>query len=117
MSLKHDDLYARAWECEYGIPILDAKADNAMPPNSTENPVQSGLSTDETWHKPGTVQECSREIFPRTKLLCNATDTYPYMEPDVDTSSEQANTSPTDPRSSKYNSSHNPKPNFNEDYI
>ena len=38
------------------------------------------------------------------------------MEPDVESSSEQPENSPTNPRSSKYNLRHNPKPNCNDDY-
>ena len=37
------------------------------------------------------------------------------MEPDVEISSEQPNSSPINPRSSKYNLGHNQKPNCNED--
>ena len=29
VSLQHDDLYARAWECEYEQPIFDAENINA----------------------------------------------------------------------------------------
>ena len=116
VSLKHDDLYARAWECEYKKPIFDTENNNATPPNSPEFPVQSDLLTEETWNTPGTAQECSREIFPQTEHLCDVIDTNPYVEPDVETSSEQSNTSPTKPRSSKYNSSHNPKPNCSDGY-
>ena len=41
VSLKHDDLYARAWECDYEQPMLDAENNRATPPNSLEIPVQS----------------------------------------------------------------------------
>ena len=41
VSLKHDDLYARAWECEYEKPFFDAQNDNATPPNPPEIQVQS----------------------------------------------------------------------------
>ena len=34
--IKHDDLYARAWECEYDKPIFDSDRDNMVIPNSTE---------------------------------------------------------------------------------
>ena len=37
VSLKHDELYARVWECEYEKPIIYAKNDKAMPPNSSQN--------------------------------------------------------------------------------
>ena len=116
MSLKHDDLYARAWECEYEQPIIDAEIFNATPPNSTEIPVQVDVSTEEMRNTPGTAQEFSPEIFPPTEQICDVTDSYPDMEPDVETSSEQPNHSPTNPRSSKYNLRHNPKPKCNDDY-
>ena len=65
---------------------------------------------------PGTAQECSPEIFPQLEHLCDVTDTYPDMTPDLETSPEQSNSSPTNPRSSKYNLRHNSKPNCNDDY-
>ena len=41
VSLKHDDLYARAWEYDYEQPIFVAENYNVAPPNSQEIPVQS----------------------------------------------------------------------------
>ena len=116
VSLNHDDLYARAWECEYEQPIFDAENDNKAPPNQRETPVQSDSSTEEIRNTPGNPHMCSPEIFPNTDVLGDVTDTCPHMEPDVGTSSEQPQNSPTNPRSSKYNLRHNPKPNCNDDY-
>ena len=116
MTLKHEDLYARAWECDYEQPIFDAEIKNVTPPNSTEILVQSDISTEEIRNTPGTAHECSPEIFLQMEELCDVTDTYPDMEPDVETSSEKPNSSPTNHRSSKYNLCHNPKPNCNDDY-
>ena len=65
---------------------------------------------------PGTEHDCSTEKFPETEDLCDVTDTYPNMEPDVEMSSEQPNGSPTIPRNSKYNLRHNLEPNCNDDY-
>ena len=48
VSLKHDDLYAQAWECKYEQPIFDAENDNTTLPFSPKNPVQSDFSTEET---------------------------------------------------------------------
>ena len=48
-----------------------------------------------------TAHECSPEIFPQTAELRVVTDTYLDMEPDVEAISEQPNSSPTNPRSSK----------------
>ena len=116
VNLKHDDLYARAWECEYEKPVFDTENDNATPPSSPEIPVQSDKSTEETWNTPGNARACSREFFPQAEELCDVTDTYPYTEPDVDTTSEQPINNPTNHRSSKYNLRHNPKPNCNDEY-
>ena len=109
VSLKHDDSYARTRECEYEKPVFDAENNNATPPNSTQNPVQPDLSTEER----GTHQEPHASV---PEELYDVTDTYPYIEPKVETSSEQPNNSPTNPHSSKYNLRHNPKLNCNDDY-
>ena len=34
--IKHDDLYARAWECEYEEPISDSDYNNLVTPSSPE---------------------------------------------------------------------------------
>ena len=115
VSLKHDDLYARAWECENEQPNFYAENIIPMPPISPEIPVQSDVSTEKMRNTPGTAHECSPEIFPHTEEITDVTDTYPHMEPDVKTSSEQPNSSPTNPRSSKYNLSQNPKLKCNVD--
>ena len=60
--------------------------------------------------------ECSTEIFPPTDEVSDVTDTHPHMEPDAESSSDQPENSPTNPRSSKYNLGHNPKSNFNDEY-
>ena len=116
VSLNHDDLYARAWEYEFEQPILDAKNDNAAPLNQREIPVYSDYSTRENRNAPGNPLLCSPEIFPNANKLSDVTDTCPHMEPDADTSAEQPQNSPTNPRSPKYNLSHNPKPNCYDDY-
>ena len=69
VNLKYDDLFARAWECEYEKSFFDAESDKATPPNSPKIPVQSDLSTKETWNTPGSAQECSRESYPQTEEL------------------------------------------------
>ena len=116
MSLHHDDLYGSAWEYDYDQPIFDNENDNAVPPNSQEVPVQSDFSTEEMWNTTEKPHVCSPEIFPCTDEVSDVTDMCPHMEPDVETSSEQPQKSPTNLRSSKYNLRHNPKPNCNDDY-
>ena len=115
VSLKHDDLYARAWEYDYEQPLFDAENNNAAPPNSSEIPVKSDLSTDEMRNTRGTTRECSPENFPQTDEVSDVTDTYPHTEPDVELSSDQPQNIPINPRSSKYNLRHNPQPNCNGD--
>ena len=77
VGLQHDDLYTRAWECDYERPVVDAENNNATPPHLPENAVESDLSIEETWNKPGTAGERSWEIFPQTEELCVVTDTFP----------------------------------------
>ena len=64
--IKHDDLYARAWECEYDKPIFDSNRDNLVSPNSPEVTVRSGEAANETRSTPGTIQEDSSDILPHT---------------------------------------------------
>ena len=116
VSLNHDDLYARAWECDYEQPFFDAENDNEAPTNSQEIPVRTDFSTEEMRNTPGEPHVCSPEIFPCTDDDSDVRDTCPHMKPNVGTSSEQPQNSPTNPRSSKYNLRHNPKPNCNDDY-
>ena len=116
VSLYHDDLYARAWEYDFQPPIFDAEHDNETPPNQREIQVQSDFSTEETRNTRGTSHECSPGIFPPIYYTSDVADTYTHMEPDVGTSSGQQENSPSNPRSSKYNLRHNPKPNCNDDY-
>ena len=116
VSPKHDDLYARAWECDYERPIFDAENNIATPPNLSEIPVKSDVSTAEMRNTPGTAHECSPEFFHQSEELSDVTDTYPDTEHDVEASWEQPENSPTNTRSSKYNLRHNPKPNCNDDY-
>ena len=114
--IKHDDLYARTWECEYDKPIFDSDRDNMVILNSLEVSVQPEEAANETRSTPGTLQEDSSGIFPHTDDIDDGTDTDHYMQPDADTSVEQTDPTPTNPRSLKYDLGHNPRPICNEDY-
>ena len=116
VSLHHDDLYASAWEYDFEQPIFDAEIDKAAPPNLQEVPLQSEYSTEEMRNRPGNPHVCSPDIFPSTDEVSDVTGTCPPMEPDVESNSEQQQKSPANPRSSKYNLSHNPKHSRNDDY-
>ena len=114
--IKHDDLYARAWECENDKPIFDSNRDNMVIPNSPEIAVRCEKTANETRSTPGATRESSPEIIPQVDNSYDGTDTDHYMQPDADTSVEQIDPMPTKPRSSKYDLRHNPKPNCNDDY-
>ena len=118
LILKHDHLSARAWECEYEKPIFDNDYINLLTPNSSEIRVLSvsERAADEMSATSGTIGECSPENCPHTDRSCDGTDTDHYMQSDVDTSVEQSDPTPTNPRSSKNDLSHIRKPNCNESY-
>ena len=97
MRLKHDDLYARAWEYDYDQPIFEAENNNAAPPNPNDIQVQIDISTEEMRNIPRTAHECSPKIFPQTDEASDVTDTYPHMKPDVEPNSAQPQNSPTNP--------------------
>ena len=61
--IKHDDLYARAWESEYEKSIFDSAYKNSVTPNSTGITVRSEGAADETSTTPETKRESSLEIF------------------------------------------------------
>ena len=115
VTIKHD-LYARAWECEYNKPIFDSDRDNLVSPKSPEITVRSGEAADETRSTPGVIQEDSSNTLPHTNEIDDGADTDYYMQPDADNSVERIDPTPTNPRSSKYNLRHNPRPNCNDDY-
>ena len=114
--IKHDELYARAWECENDKPIFDSDSDKLGSPNSPEVTTRSGEEADVRRSTPGTTQEDSQNIPPHTDEMADGTDTDHYMQPDADNSVEQNDSTPTNPRSSKYDLRHNRKPNCNDDY-
>ena len=114
--IKHDDLYARAWDCENDKPIFDSNRDNMVTPNSPEVTIRSEKATDDTGSSPGNTRKSSPEFIPQVDNSYDGTDTDHYKQPDADTSVEQIEPTPTNPRSSKYDLRHNPRPNCNEDY-
>ena len=114
--IKHDDLYARAWECECDEPIFDTDYNNLATPNRPEIAIRSEQAADEMRSTPGTVPENSLEIIPQPDTTYDRRDVDHDKHPDADTSVEQLDLTPTNPRSSKYDLRHNPKLNCNDDY-
>ena len=48
MSIKHDDLYARAWECEDEKPIFNSNYNDVATPHSSGITIRTDLGTDKT---------------------------------------------------------------------
>ena len=63
--ITHDDLYARAWECEYDEPIIDSYYKSLVTPTSSEITIRSKETADEMKSTPGTRPENSPETSAR----------------------------------------------------
>ena len=96
-------------------PVFNNDHDNSQKPHSPELAVQSNLPAEESSSIPGTIGENYPEIFQKADGFCDGTDTNQYLEPDTDLSVEQHNSTPINPRSTKYDLRHNQKPNFHDE--
>ena len=114
--ITHDDLYARAWECEYDEPIFDSDYNNLASPSPPEITIRSEQAADETRSTPGIIREKSPRNTPQPDGSYDERNVDHDTQPDADTSVEQLDPMPTNPRSSKYDLRHNPKPDCNDDY-
>ena len=83
------------------------------PPKIT---IRSKQTADEMRNTPGITPENSPEIIPQPDGSPDGRDVDRDTQPDADMSVEQLDPMPTNPRSSKYDLRHNPKPNCNDDY-
>ena len=61
----HDDIYARAWECQYDEPIFDSNYNNLATPSPPEITIRSKQAADETKSTPGIIREKSPENTPQ----------------------------------------------------
>ena len=114
--IPHDDVYARASECEYDEPIFDSDYNNLAAPSPPEITIRSEQTADEMKNTPGITPENSSEIIPQPDGSSDGRDADRDMQPDADMSVEQPDPMTTNPRSSKYDLRHNLKPNCNNDY-
>ena len=112
----HDDLCARAWECEYDEPIFDSDYNNLATPSPPEITIRSEQAADEMRSTPGILRENAPESTPQPDGSYDERNVDHDTQPDADTSVEQLDPMPTNTRSSKYDLRHNPKPNCNDDY-
>ena len=83
------------------------------PPKTT---IRSEQAADEMTSTPGILPESSPEIIPRPDGSYDGRDVDHDRQSDEDTSVEQPDPTPTNPRSSKYEIRDNPKPYCNDDY-
>ena len=114
--ITHDDLYARAWECEYDEPIFDNGYNNLAAPSPPEITIRSKQTADEMRCSPGLTPENSPESITQPNGSHDGRDVDRDTQPDANTSVEQLDPMPTNTRSSKYDLRYNPKPNCNDDY-
>ena len=114
LVIKHDYLYARAWECENDEPIFDYN--KLVTPSSPETTIQSEQAANELKSTPGTIPEDSPEMISQPDRSYGGMDTNHGMQLEADTSVPQFDPTPTNPLSSKYDLRQNPKPTCNDDY-
>ena len=114
--ITHDDLYARAWECEYDEPIFDSGYNNLATRSAPESTIRSKQTADEMRNTPGIIPENSPENTLQPNGSYDGRNVDHDTQPDAELSVEQPNPTPTNPRSSKFDLRHNPKPNCKDDY-
>ena len=114
--ITHDDLYARAWECEYDDSLFDSDYNNLATSSPPELITRSEQAADEMRSTPGIIRENSPGNTPQPDGSYDERNVDHDTQPDADTSVEQLDPMPTKPRRSKYDLRHNPKPNCNDDY-
>ena len=114
--IKQDELYARAWECDYETLFFDSYRAEPDYHNSPKIRVRHDLAKDETCIITWTTRESYPENFLQTDEFCDGTDTDQCMELDAEAISEQPNPSNANPRNTKNDLRHDPKPKCNDDY-
>ena len=95
--IKHDDLNARAWECENDEPIFESGCKNLATPSSTKITVRSKQAAHEMRSTPGTRPENFPETLPQPDTTYDGRDVDHDTQPDADTSVEQLHSTPTNP--------------------
>ena len=114
--IKHVRKYARARECKNEKSIFVSDYNNPKKPISPEIAVQPGGAADGMSTIPGTRREIFLEFFTQANRSCDVTDTNHNMQPDAETSAEEPDCTPTNPRCSKYDLRHNLKTKCNDEY-
>ena len=95
--ITHDDLYARAWECENDEPIFYSDYNNLATPNPPKITKRSEKTADEMRNTPEITPENSPEIIPQPDGSSDRRDVDHDTQPDADMSVEQLDPMPTNP--------------------
>ena len=114
--ITHDNLFARACECEYDEPIFDSDYNTLATPSPPDITIRYEEAADEMRNTPGIIPGNSPEFIPQPDGSYDGRDVDHDTQLDADTSVEQPDSTLTNSRSSKYDLRHNPKPNCNDDY-
>ena len=114
--ITHDDLNARAWECDYDEPTFDSDYKNLAPPSPPGSTVLAEQTADDIGSTPGSIPGKFPGNTPQADGSCDGRNVHHDTQSDADMSVEQPDLTPTNPRSSKYDLRHKPKPNCNGDY-
>ena len=85
-------------------------------PSPPEITIRSKQAADEMRKTPEIIPGNSQEIIPQPDGSYDGRDVDHDTQPDAYKSVEQPDSTPTNPRSSKYDLRPNPKPNCNDDY-
>ena len=85
-------------------------------PSPPESTIRSEQTADEMRSTPGIIPGNSPGNTPEPDGSCDGRNVDHDTQPDADMSVEQPDLTPTNPRSSKFDLRHNPKPNCNDDY-
>ena len=72
--ITHNDLYARAWECEYDQPIFDSDYKKLAAPSPPEITIRSEQTADEMRNTQGITPENSPEIIPQPDASSDGRD-------------------------------------------
>ena len=99
--ITHDNLYARAWECENDEPIFDSDYKNLAPPSPPESTIRSEQRAEKMRSTPGIIPTNSPGNIPQPDGLSDGRNVDHDTQPDADMSVEQLDLTPTNPRSLK----------------
>ena len=81
--ITHDDLYTRAWECEYDEPIFDSDYNNLSPPSPPKSTIRSKQIADERRSTPGIIPRNCPGNTPQPDGSCDGRNVDHDTQPDA----------------------------------